>query len=321
MPSSTHVLNTAEPQPAFARVAPAAAPSRDVQNGGAIAAGSGSRRRRVLKVLGDYPLGIFSVVVIGVVTLAAIFAPLITTHSPYVTYTTAVLQPPGGDFVFGTDNLGRDLFSRIVYGARVSLLVGFSAVALALTIATTVGLLSAFVGGWFDLIAQRAMDAMASMPGLILALTIVALLGPSLPNVILAIGLGEIPGANRIVRGSAMRIVHMPYIESARLAGATDRRIVWLHVFPNALPPLIIIGATGLGQAILAEAALSFLGLGVQPPDPSWGGMLSGASRQFMIAAPWLAIFPGIAISLTVLAWNLAGDSLRDILDPRLRFR
>lgn len=267
------------------------------------------------------PLGALSLLVILVIVLAAVFADLIAPYDPFHPISGAVMKPPSDRFLLGTDHLGRDMFSRIVYGSRISLVVGFGAVAFGVTLATVIGLASAFFGGKFDLLIQRYMDAQSAFPSIILALAILAALGPGLFNVILAIGLSDIPRANRVVRGAALSELERPYVDAARAMGARASAIMWRHIFPNVTAPIIIIAATDLGGAILAEASLSFLGLGVPPPNPSWGGMLSGPHRTYMLSAPWMAVFPGIAISLAVLGWSLLGDSLRDIWDPRLRGR
>lgn len=277
--------------------------------------------RRALSLAVRKPLGAAALLVILVIVLAALFAGLVAPYDPYQAISGAVMKPPSARFLMGTDNLGRDLFSRIIYGARISLTVGFGAVGFGVTLATIIGILSAFIGGKFDLLIQRYMDAQSAFPSIIFALAILTALGPGLFNVILAIGLSDIPRANRVVRGSVLSEMQRPYIDAARAAGARNLSIMFGHILPNVMAPIIIIAATDLGGAILAEASLSFLGLGVPPPNPSWGGMLSGPHRTYMLSAPWMAVFPGIAISLAVLGWNLLGDALRDVWDPRLRGR
>ena len=221
----------------------------------------------------------------------------------------------------GNDQFGRDLMSRIIHGSQISLIVGVSSVGLALGIGVFIGMLSAYFGGKLDLILQRVMDAAEAFPGIVFALAIIAALSPSLLNVIVAIAFTLVPRNNRIVRGSVLSEKNNVYVDAARAIGDTEARVMWRHIFPNVTAPIIIIGATELGGAILTEASLSFLGVGIPPPNPSWGSMLSGDNRIFMIGSPWLAIFPGLAISIAVLAWNLFGDALRDIWDPRLRGR
>ncbi len=274
---------------------------------------------RALSLAVRKPLGTIALFVIFVIVFAAVFAEFVAPYDPFQTTRGAIMQPPSSRFLLGTDNLGRDILSRIIYGSRVSLIVGFSAVTFAVSIGTIIGITSGFIGGKFDLIIQRYMDAQSAFPGLILALAILAALGPGIFNVILAIGISDIPRANRVVRGSVLSETQRPYIDAARAIGATPLVIMFKHILPNVAAPIIIIAATDLGGAILAEASLSFLGLGVPPPNPSWGGMLSGPNRTYMFTAPWMAVFPGMAISLAVLGWNLAGDALRDIWDPRLR--
>jgi peptide/nickel transport system permease protein len=218
----------------------------------------------------------------------------------------------------GTDELGRDTFSRVVFGARVSLQVGLLAVAIALTLGTTLGLLAGFYSGRLDDVLMRLVDIMFAFPGLVLAIDIAGLLGPSRTNAMIAIGIVYAPAFARVVRGSVLAVKQEVYMDAARVLGASDWRLVRRHVLPNVLAPLIVMVSVYLSQAILSEAALSFLGLGTQPPEPSWGGMLS-ASRTYMEISPAMAIFPGAAIMLVVLGFNFLGDGLRDVLDPRLR--
>lgn len=277
--------------------------------------------RRAASLAIHKPLGTVSLVMILFMVLAAVLANVIAPYDPFQTVRGHIMSPPSSQFLFGTDNLGRDILSRIIYGARVSLTVGFGAVGFGVTTGTIIGLASAFFAGKFDMLMQRYMDAQSAFPSIIFALAVLAALGPSLMNVIIAIGIADIPRANRIVRGSALSEMQRVYVEAARAIGAGPITIMFRHVLPNVTAPIIIIAATDLGGAILAEASLSFLGLGVPPPNPSWGGMLSGPHRTYMLSAPWMAVFPGLAISFGVLAWNLLGDALRDIWDPRLRGR
>ena len=276
---------------------------------------------RLLRLARQKPLGTIALVIILVMAGLAVFAGNLVAHAPLEMNARAVLHPPSAEFPLGTDNFGRDIFSRIVYGSRISLAVGLGSVGLALAVGVFLGMVSAYFEGRVDTVIQRLMDVALAFPGIVFALAILAALGPGLFNVIIAIAFTMIPRANRIVRGSVLSEKHNMYVDAARSIGCSQRRIMWQHIFPNVTAPIIIIAATELGAAILLEASLSFLGVGVPPPNPSWGGMLSGAHRTFMLAAPWMAVFPGIAISLSVLGWNLLGDALRDVWDPRLRGR
>jgi peptide/nickel transport system permease protein len=263
------------------------------------------------------PIGLVGAAIILVTLLVAVAAPLIAPYEPS-SQAHRRLLPPGPPYLMGTDELGRDTFSRIVFGARVSLQVGALAVTIALALGTSLGLLGGFYGGRLDNVLMRVVDIMFAFPGLVLAIVIAGLLGPSRNNAMLAIGFVYAPAFARVVRGSVMAVMAEPYMESARVSGASDWRAIRLHVLPNVLAPLIVMVSVYLSQAILSEAALSFLGLGTQPPEPSWGGMLS-AARAYMELSPWMAIFPGAAIMLVVLGFNFLGDGLRDVLDPRLR--
>ena len=229
------------------------------------------------------------------------------------------LRPASGSHWLGTDNLGRDLLSRIIHGARVSMAVGFGGVALGLAGATLVGLLSGYFGGRVDILVQRVVDAFMCFPLLLVALTIMALLGPGLVNVILTLGLVLAVRDSRVIRSAVLTVKTNLYVESARALGAGHGAMIARHIFPNIMAPIIILATVNLGAVILIEAALSFLGFGVPPPHPSWGGMLSGAGLVHMLRAPWLALWPGVALSLAVFGANMLGDALRDVLDPRLR--
>jgi len=263
------------------------------------------------------PIGLVGVAIILATVVVALAAPVIAPYEPS-SQAHKRLLPPGAPYLMGTDELGRDTFSRIVFGARVSLQVGALAVTIALVLGTSLGLLGGFYGGRLDDILMRVVDIMFAFPGLVLAIVIAGLLGPSRNNAMLAIGFVYAPAFARVVRGSVIAVMAEPYMESARVSGASDWRAIRLHVLPNVLAPLIVMVSVYLSQAILSEAALSFLGLGTQPPEPSWGGMLS-AARAYMELSPWMAIFPGAAIMLIVLGFNFLGDGLRDVLDPRLR--
>ena len=263
--------------------------------------------------------GTISAVVIVVFIFTAAFAPLLAPHDPLAVHTSVALKPPNTRFIMGTDELGRDIFSRLIYGARVSLFVGFGSVAIGTVIGVVLGLTSAFFGGAFDLVSQRFIDALQAFPPLLLAMVMVTTLGPSVRNVILAIAITGIASRARVVRGTALSLMQNPYVDAARVIGCSNLRIMMRYILPNAWAPIIVISTAALGVAIIVESSLSFLGLGPPPPNPTWGSMLSGSARSSMSIAPWLALAPGFAITLVVLSFNLLGDTLRDILDPRLR--
>lgn len=287
-------------------------------------AGTVGRSRRIrpqpaLTWLRRNPLGAFGAIILSLLLLTAALAAVIAPYDPNKSLSQARLIGPSLQHLMGTDNLSRDLFSRIIYGARVSLYVGFASVLFGVVLGTAIGLLSGYAGGWLDSTVQRLVDIMMAMPSLVLAMALVAMLGPSLRNITLAIAVGAVPSSARIVRGTVLSVKQEDFVLSARVVGATTTRIVCRHILPNTLAPLIVIASLAFGSAIIAEASLSFLGLGVQPPTPSWGVMLSGTSRRFMLVAPWMAIFPGLAISLVIFGVNVLGDSIRDTFDPRLR--
>ena len=265
------------------------------------------------------PKGIIGLVIIAAVVVIAIFGPLFIPQSLATQMHMALrLRPPGGEHWLGTDQLGRDLLYRVLLGARTSLTIAVAAVAISITFGLPLGIVSGYVGGWLDSVLMRFVDAMLSFPALLLALTISAMLGPSVPNTIIAIGVAFTPFLARIIRGEALRVAQMPYVEAARAAGANDAAMMVRQVLPNVMPLVIVQGTISLAFAILAEAGLSFLGLGTQPPQSSWGLMIQ-ASRDYLDIAPWTAIVPGAAVALTVLALNMSGDVLRDVLDPRSR--
>jgi peptide/nickel transport system permease protein len=265
------------------------------------------------------PLGALGALIVLLLLLAAIFAPLIAPYDPLDTNFIAILRPPSGEFLLGTDAFGRDLLSRLIYGARTALLVGFVSSFIGASLGALLGTVSAYFGGKTDLLLQRVMDVFLSFPIIILAMAVVAVLGTGVWNVILAITIPVVPQVARVIRASALTVREMPYVESARAVGAGHWRIIARHMLPNVLAPYLILLTAFLGQAILLEASLSFLGLGVAEPTAAWGLMLRGAGVQFAERAPWLALAPGLAISVTVFAFNLFGDALRDALDPRLR--
>ena len=270
------------------------------------------------------PLGAISAVILCGLIATAALAPLIAPYDPYRFNLNERglpirLQPPDTKFFFGTDTHGRDVLSRIIYGARVSLIVGFLSVAIGTLAGTLIGLVSGYWEGSIDQALQRLVDTLMAFPGIVLALAVLSVFGQSLPNVILVIGLVIAPGASRVVRGTVLSVKHNIYVDAARAAGASSWRIILRHILPNVFAPILIIASVWLGNAIVIEAALSFLGLGTPPPTPTWGGMLSGEGRRSLETAPYLAIFPGLAISIVVLAFNMFGDAVRDLLDPRLR--
>ncbi len=267
----------------------------------------------------EKPLGALGGAFMFVMVLTAVFAEILATHDPIRTDAEHTLARPGQAHWLGTDNLGRDIYSRIVHGARVSLVVGLASTLLGAVFGGIIGLLSGYFGGWVDLVTQRVMDIMQGLPLLILALVMAAALGPSVGNVIVAISVPIIPRAQRVIRSSVLAIREFAYIEAARALGVGHLAIAFRHILPNTVGPFIVLMTAQLGSAILVEAALSFLGLGVPEPYPSWGRMLSVSAAEFAQKAPWLVIFPGTAISLAVFGSNLLGDALRDVLDPRLR--
>lgn len=266
-----------------------------------------------------YPLGAAGAVIVTLFVLMAVFAGWITAFDPTATDSHAALAPPGGAHLLGADFMGRDQWSRIVYGARISLAVGLGSTGLGCLFGVTIGLLSGYFGGWLDLIVQRFMDMMQALPLLVMALVMTAALGPSLPNTIIAIAIPLVPNVARVIRSNTLMLRELPFVEAARAVGMNEIAIALRHVLPNTLAPLIVLATAQLGSTILVEAALSFLGLGVPEPHPSWGRMLSESASEYVRTAPWLVIFPGVAISLAVFGTNLLGDALRDILDPRLR--
>jgi peptide/nickel transport system permease protein len=275
--------------------------------------------RGLWRLTQEKPLGAFGGVMVLGLLLCAALANWIAPFAYDETNVRQRLKPSSTQFYLGTDNLGRDLFSRIVYGARVSVTVGFGAVVMSVLLATTLGVLSGYFGGWFDVLVQRVVDAWMAFPPLFFVLSIMAVLGPGLLNVILALGIVTAANRSRIIRSATLAAKGNQFVEAAQAVGASHLRIILLYILPNVMAPIIIIATNALGGVILAEAALSFLGLGVPPPYPSWGEMLSGSGRSYMYKAPWMAIWPGVAISLAVFGFNMLGDALRDLLDPRLR--
>lgn len=246
-------------------------------------------------------------------------APYLSPHDPYEQDYDALIAPPSARYRLGTDYLGRDIFSRTLFGGRTSLAISLSAIALGTVVGTVTGLLSGYYGGWLDGLVQRAVDIVMALPSIILALALLSVLGPRAENVVLAIATVIIPSLSRVVRGTVLQLRENQFVEAARALGASDARVISRHIFPNTAAPVIVVATNALSAAILIEASLGFLGLGTQPPVPSWGNMLSEEARRYFERAPWMALPPGIALSLTVLAINFLGDTLRDALDPRLR--
>ena len=273
----------------------------------------------VLFLARRYPLGAVGVVIVLIFVFAAVFAPFITQFDPLSTNPAVSLARPTLEHPMGADFMGRDMYSRVVYGARISLAVGVGSTLLGGILGVLVGLLSGYLGGWVDLVTQRISDMLQALPLLVLALVMAASLGPSLRNTIIAISIPLIPHVARVVRANTLSLREQPFVEAAKAMGMSEMRIALRHVLPNTLAPLIVLGTAQLGSAILTEASLSFLGLGIPEPHPSWGRMLSESAAEYVRTAPWLVIFPGLAISLAVFGTNLLGDAIRDILDPRQR--
>jgi ABC-type dipeptide/oligopeptide/nickel transport system permease subunit len=278
-----------------------------------------SRGRALVTALKRKPLGAASAGLIVMIVLMAIFADVLSPYDPLATQPEIRLRAPSWEHPFGTDDIGRDVLSRVIHGARISLWVGLLAVGIGTAAGMVIGLVCGYCEGRVDLIFQRVMDAVQAIPGLVLALAIVSVLRPNTTNAMLAIAMVIIPGNSRIVRGAVMSAKQNRYVEAAQAVGCRHPRIILNHILPNVTAPILVIASIWLGNAILIEATLSFLGVGTQPPTPSWGLMLSSTGRAFMEQAPWLAIFPGLAISLAVLGFNLFGDTLRDAWDPKLR--
>jgi len=267
----------------------------------------------------EKPLGTVGLVIVILLLFVGICADLLAPYGYNETFVGGKLEAPSGEFWFGTDNVGRDVLSRIIYGARVSMFVGLGISGLAVVISTIIGGVSGFLGGKFDIIMQRFVDAWVCFPGMFVMLTFLAIIGAGMAQLIIVLGvLGGI-GGSRLARSAVIGIKSNTYVEAAKAIGCPTRVILIRHILPNIMAPLIIMFTMGLGGAILAESSISFIGYGIPPPTPSWGGMLSGNARRFMIQAPWLAIFPGLALSIVVYGANMFGDALRDLLDPRLR--
>jgi peptide/nickel transport system permease protein len=277
-----------------------------------------SPSRRALRRLVKRKGAVLGFIVLAIFIVLALLAPLLAPYDPIATSWTLVRKPPSALHWFGTDDLGRDVLTRVIYGARASLLAGAISVGIALAVGVPLGLLSGYRGGFIDALISRMTDAMLACPSLILAIAFAAFLGPSLGNAMIAIGITATPIFVRLTRAQTMNVKVEDYVEAARAIGNPRWRIALFHILPNILPALLVQATLSIATAIIAEAALSFLGLGQQPPAPSWGSMLNAAQR-FLTSAPWMAIWPGLAIFLVVLSFNLLGDGLRDALDPRAR--
>jgi peptide/nickel transport system permease protein len=271
-------------------------------------------RKRLLA----HPMGMVGIVVIFFNLSIAMLAPWISTHDPLKIDIAHRASPPSRQFLFGTDDFGRDIFSRVIYGSRISIYISVLSVLVATVFGVIIGAIAGYYGAWVDNVIMRCMDALMSFPAILLAIVIMAILGGHMLNVAAALGVVYIPRFARVVRGSVLSLKEKEFIEASRAMGNTDTEIIFQHILPNCMAPLIVQATVSLAYAILAEASLSFLGLGAPPPAPSWGNMLSDA-RNFMVDAPWMTIFPGVAIIIAVVGFNLLGDGLRDVLDPRMK--
>jgi peptide/nickel transport system permease protein len=301
--SATLELNGATPAPTGARPRPAV-----VRGVAAIA-----------RFARDKPLGAVGGVIVVAMLVMALFAEQIAPYRFDETIRGARMSPPSAAHWLGTDNLSRDMWSRIVYGARVSVTVGFATIALAIAVATAIGVSSAYFGGAWDLVVQRVVDAWLSFPYLVIILSVMAVLGPGRLNLIISVAIIAAATNSRVIRGATLSVMQSQFVEAARAMGCGHARIIVRHLLPNVAATIIILATIGLGAVILAESALSFFGFGVPPPSSSWGAMLSGSGRTYMLRAPWMAVWPGVAISLAVFGFNMLGDALRDVADPRLR--
>lgn len=270
--------------------------------------------RRLLRNRG----AVIGLSILAVMLLLALVADLVAPYQPNVMSPRMELQAPNGGHLFGTDQFGRDILSRIIHGARLSFQVGFIAVGIATVCGVILGLLSGYYGRWTDAVIMMWIDIMLAFPGILLALAIIAVLGPSLLNLMIAVGIAAVPTYTRLVRGAVLAAKQQAYVEAARVVGVSDAAIMFRHIFPNVLAPVIVLATLGIGGAILVGASLSFLGLGSKPPTAEWGAMLS-TGRNYLTIAPWITLFPGLAIMITVLSINMLGDGLRDALDPRLK--
>jgi len=273
----------------------------------------------VRRLFREKPLGAFGAVVFIVFLFCGVFADLLAPYGMNQISPLNRLKPPSWQYPFGTDHLGRDMFSRTLYGAQLSVIIGLSAAALATVISVIIGIISGYAGGRTDMTTQRMVDAWMSFPDLVILIVVVSVLGPGMPQIIGTLGLLLGIAGSRIIRSAVMSVRENMYVHAAQSIGASTWRILWRHILPNVMPPIIVLFTTRVGAVILAESGLAFLGLGVPPPQPTWGGMLSGSSRTYMFQGPWLVIVPGLALTIVVYATNVFGDALRDLLDPRMR--
>jgi peptide/nickel transport system permease protein len=291
----------------------------------ASASEAGEIRRRgplatfVVRLFKEKPLGAAGAIIFLLFLFCGIFADLLAPYGMNQISPLNRLKPPSWQHPFGTDNLGRDMLSRCLYGAQLSVIIGFCAAGLATIISVFLGILTGYLGGRFDMITQRFVDAWMSFPDLIILIVVVSVLGPGMPQIIGTLGLLLGIAGSRIIRSAVISVRENMYVHAAQSVGARTPRILWRHILPNVMPPIIVLFTTRVGTVILAESGLSFLGLGVPPPAPTWGGMLSGAGRTFMFQGPWLALAPGLCLTLVVYSTNMFGDALRDLLDPRMR--
>lgn len=276
-------------------------------------------RNLAARLFREKPLGAVCGVVFLLFLLCGLFASVLAPHGVNEIQPVFRLKPPSWQFPFGTDNLGRDLLSRCLHGAQSSMTIAVAAATLATLISALIGIVSGYAGGVIDMIMQRLVDAWMTFPVLIVLIVVVSVLGPGMPQIVFTLGLLLGIGGSRIVRGAVVSVRENTYVHAARSIGASTGRILWRHILPNVLPPLIVLFTTRMGTAILAESGLAFLGLGVPPPAPTWGGMLSGSGRTFMFQAPWLVVMPGLCLTVVVYTINMFGDALRDLLDPRMR--
>jgi peptide/nickel transport system permease protein len=284
----------------------------------AIRAADAGKRRTLWAGVLRQKLAVIGLVIVGFFAIVAVLGPIFAPSGPTEQFSDYRLQGPSAEYWIGNDEVGRDIFSRLLYGARISFQVGVIAVGISAVIGVLIGLVAGYFGGWIDNIASLLMDVLYAFPTILLAIAIMAMLGNSLANVMIAIGIVNAPTFMRVIRGSVLTVRRTTYVEAAISVGGTTPRVMWKHVLPNVTAPLIVHASLNFAYAVLAEASLAFLGLGNKPPSPSWGSMVS-SSYGFLQLAPWAAIFPGVAIALTVLGFNLLGDGLRDALDPRLR--